>query len=122
MARILIIEDNPANMMLMAYLLSAAGHAVIEALDGQKGLAIARDDSPDLVLCDLQLPGMDGYEVAQRLKLDPGLVAVPRVAVTAFAMVGDRDKALAAGFNGYIAKPIDPESFVGEIEAYLSKA
>jgi two-component system cell cycle response regulator len=120
MARILIIEDNPENMQLMVYLLTAFGHTVLETTTGEPGLTLARTEAPDLILCDLHMPGMDGYEVAQRLKLDLKLAAVPLVAVTAYAMVGDREKVLTAGFNGYISKPINPESFVGEIEMFLS--
>jgi len=115
----LIIEDNPTNMGLMAYLLKAFGHLVLEAVDGELGLAIAQQEALDLVLCDLQMPGMDGYEVARRIKLDARLKVIPLVAVTAYAMVGDRDKVLAAGFDGYIPKPINPELFVGEVDAYL---
>lgn len=120
MARILIIEDNPENMQLMMYLLTAFGHTVLETTLGETGLRLAKAESPDLILCDLHMPGMDGYEVAKRLKLDPQLAAIPLVAVTAYAMVGDREKVLAAGFNGYIPKPINPELFVGEIEIFLS--
>ena len=120
MARILIIEDNPENMQLMVYLLTAFGHTALETTNGEAGLTIARTEAPDLILCDLHMPGIDGYEVAQRLKLDLRLAAIPLVAVTAYAMVGDREKVLAAGFNGYISKPINPESFVGEIEMFLS--
>jgi CheY-like chemotaxis protein len=119
MARILIIEDNSANMQLMSYLLNAFKHTVVEAVSGSAGLTMAQSESPDLILCDLQMPEMDGYEVAQRIKQNPQLNAIPLVAVTAYAMVGDRDKVLAAGFNGYIAKPINPERFVGEVEAFL---
>jgi two-component system, cell cycle response regulator len=119
MARILIIEDNAANLELMRYLLHAFGHDVISAPDGEQGEASARDHTPDLVLCDLQLPGIDGFEVARRLKLDPRSSKIPLVAVTAFAMVGDREKILATGFDGYIPKPIDPETFVGQVEQFL---
>src|SRR5689334_5379048 len=103
MAQILIIEDNPTNMQLMVYLLRAFGHTPLEAVTGEAGLALARDHRPDLILSDLQLPGMDGYEIARQVKADAKLDAIPLIAVTAYAMVGDRDKVLAAGFNGYIA-------------------
>jgi len=119
MARILIIEDNPANMELMVYLLGAFGHTTIEAQDGEKGLEILSQEIPDLILCDIQMPGIDGYELLHRLKLNPKLVAVPVVAVTAYAMVGDRDKVLNMGFNGYIPKPINPETFVKDIEKFI---
>jgi two-component system cell cycle response regulator len=118
-ARILIIEDNPANLELMTYLLSAFGHSIRSAEDGQSGLKAARSERPDLILCDVQLPDMDGREVARWLKSDARLRTVPLLAVTALAMVGDRDRLLAAGFDGYLAKPIDPETFVGQIEVFL---
>src|SRR5215207_9681583 len=119
MARILIIEDNQANMQLMVYLLRAFGHDTVEAVDGESGLTTAQDELPDLILCDLQMPGIDGYEVARRIRLESQLKAIPLIAVTAYAMVGDQDKVLAAGFNGYIAKPINPEIFVGQVDAFL---
>lgn len=119
MARILVIEDNPANMQLMMYLLRAFGHDAFDATDGEAGLAIARRELPDLILCDLQMPGIDGYEVARRIRLEPQLKAMSLVAVTAYAMVGDREKVLAAGFNGYISKPINPELFHGQVQAFL---
>jgi two-component system, cell cycle response regulator len=118
-ARILIIEDNPANLELMTYLLSAFGHTVLAAEDGQGGLEAARRERPNLIVCDVQLPDIDGYEVARWLKSDPGLRRTPLVAVTALAMVGDRDRVLAAGFDGYLAKPINPETFVRQMEVYL---
>ena len=119
MARILVIEDNPANMQLMIYLLRAFGHDTFDAMDGEAGLAVAKRELPDLILCDLQMPGIDGYEVARRIRLDADLKTVPLVAVTAYAMAGDREKVLAAGFNGYISKPINPELFLGQVEAFL---
>jgi CheY-like chemotaxis protein len=118
-ARILIIEDNPANLELMSYLLTAFGHVALGAKDGEEGLATARGSAPDLILCDLQLPGMDGHAVVREIKADPALRAIPLVAVTAFAMVGDRDKVLASGFDGYVAKPIDPETFVAHVETFV---
>jgi two-component system cell cycle response regulator len=119
MARILLIEDNAANMELMSYLLRAFGHAVLEATDGRVGIRLAADARPDLVICDLQLPIADGYEVARTLKADPALRSTPLVAVTAYAMVDDRQKAPAAGFDGYVSKPIEPEKFVSQLEPYL---
>lgn len=120
-ARILVIEDNPTNLDLMTYLLAAFGHTPFTAQDGEEGLKVARQEIPDLIICDVQLPIMDGYEVARWLKSHPQLYQIPLVAVTALAMVGDRDKMLAAGFDGYIAKPISPETFVGEVEQFLQK-
>src|ERR671925_896748 len=119
-ARILVIEDNPANLDLMTYLLKAFEHTPLAARDGEEGLEIARQEEPDLIVCDVQLPKLDGYEVARWLKNHPRLRTIPLVAVTALAMVGDRDKVLAAGFDGYIAKPIAPRTFVKEVETYLN--
>ena len=118
-ARILVIEDNPANLELMAYLLQAHGHTMLTAMTGEAGLETALREQPDLIVCDVQLPGMSGYEIAGRLKGNPATNRTPLVAVTAYAMVGDRDKVLAAGFDGYLAKPIEPEKFVGQVEAFL---
>lgn len=122
MARILIIEDNPANVELMAFLLTAYGHSVASAPDGPRGIAAARAAPPDLVASDVNLPGMDGFSVLAALKAEPALAGVPVLAVTALAMAGDREKVLAAGFDGYISKPIEPDSFVAELEAFLPAA
>ena len=122
MARILIIEDNPANVELMAFLLTAYGHSTVSAPDGPRGIAAACAEPPDLVACDVNLPGMDGFSVLAALRAEPALARVPVLAVTALAMAGDREKVLAAGFDGYISKPIEPESFVAELEAFLPAA
>lgn len=122
MARILIIEDNPANVELMSFLLGAYGHTPLSAADGPRGVAAARSERPDLIACDVNLPGMDGFAVLAALKDEPLLAGVPVLAVTALAMAGDREKVLAAGFDGYISKPIEPESFVAELEAFLAAA
>jgi CheY-like chemotaxis protein len=119
MSRILVIEDNPMNLELMTYLLKAFGHTPLEAVDGLKGLERIRQEAPDLVLCDLQLPGIDGFEIVRQVKADPLLRVIPLVAVTAYAMVGDRDTVLAAGFDGYITKPINPETFMQQVEAFI---
>jgi CheY-like chemotaxis protein len=119
MGRILVIEDNPTNLELVTYLLSAFGHAAVPARDGEAGIEAALASKPDLILCDLAMPKLDGYAVARRLKSDPSTKSIPLVAVTASAMVGDKDKVYASGFDGYIRKPIDPETFVGEVEAFL---
>src|SRR6266851_3991311 len=118
-ARILVVEDNKENLDLMTYLLKAFGHDVVSAQDGVEGLELAGRIQPDLILCDLQMPKKDGYEVARTLKSHATLRSVRLVAVTAFAMVGDRDKVIAAGFDGYIPKPIDPEKFVQLVEGFL---
>lgn len=117
--RILIIEDNPANLELMQYLLEAFGYSPVTAIDGAQGLEAARAEPPDLIVCDIQMPVFDGYEVLRQLRADPELADIPILAVTALAMVGDRDKILAAGFNGYISKPIVPESFVEQLKPHL---
>lgn len=118
-ARILVIEDNPANLELMTYLLRAYKYESIAAVDGETGLELARSERPDVVVCDIQLPHMDGYEVVRRMRAEPATCRIPVIAVTAFAMVGDRDRALAAGFDGYIGKPIVPETFVLEVEQFF---
>jgi two-component system cell cycle response regulator len=118
-ARILVVEDTPHNLQLMTYLLQTHGHTVAGAVTGEQGIELALASRPDLVVMDLQLPGVDGYEALTALRSAPGLAAVPVVAVTSFAMVGDRDRALGAGFDHYMAKPIDPESFTEEINGRL---
>ncbi|MYN10826.1 EAL domain-containing protein ['Massilia aquatica' Lu et al. 2020] len=118
-ARILIIEDNPTNMELMVYLLNAFGYTPLIAHDGEEGVATARRELPDLIICDVHLPKLDGYGVVAQLKQDPALRPIPALAVTALAMVGDRERLLAAGFDGYIGKPIEPDTFVAQIESFL---
>ncbi len=104
----------------MVYLLTASGHVALEAHEGAEGLEKAQSEHPDLVLLDIHMPQMDGYEVARRLRADPQCSKIPLVAVTALAMVGDRKKILASGFNGYIAKPIEPEMFLSQVDGFLS--
>jgi len=116
---ILIIEDHTDNLELMSYLLKAFGYATLAAADGLTGLELARSRQPELIVCDIQLPGIDGFEIARRLKEDDGLRKIPLVAITALAMVGDRERVLAAGFDGYIAKPIVAETFVSDMENFL---
>ncbi|WP_338758771.1 EAL domain-containing protein [Massilia sp. METH4] len=118
-ARILIIEDNPTNMELMVYLLRAFGYTPLTASDGEEGVAAARREQPDLIICDVHLPKLDGYGVVTALKAEPSTQRIPALAVTALAMVGDRERLLAAGFDGYIGKPIEPDSFVTQIESFL---
>jgi two-component system, cell cycle response regulator len=118
-ARILVIEDNPANLELMVYLIDAFGHIAVSARDGQEGLYAAAQVKPDLILCDIHLPKIDGYEVVRRLKNDPCCCSIPTVAVTALAMAGDCDRVLRAGFDGYLAKPIDPEAFIDQINGFV---
>ena len=117
--KILVIEDNEQNLYLMTFILEKHGYEVAQARDGPEGIESASEARPTLILLDIQLPAMDGYEVAQRLKQRPESRDIPIVAVTSYAMVGDREKALAAGCTGYIEKPINPETFVAEMEGYL---
>ncbi len=117
----LIIEDNENNMYLISFLLQNNGHDVSQAYDGQEGVALAKSVQPDLILLDIQLPKMNGYEVAVELRKDEDLKTVPIVAITSYAMPGDQEKALNAGCSGYIKKPINPDTFLGEVESYLDK-
>jgi two-component system cell cycle response regulator len=122
MARMLVIEDNPANLELMAYLLTAFGHSPSLAADGEEGLAAARREIPDLIICDMHLPQMDGYAIVRQLKEWPETRDIPVIAVTALAMVGDRDRIIAQGFDGYMSKPIIPETFVAQVETFIDPA
>ncbi len=119
-ARILVIDDNAANLALMVYLLKAVGYDVSSATDGLQGLVSATAAKFDLVLCDILMPGIDGFEFARRFRDDPSNSGCKLVAVTALAMVGDKERVLAAGFDAYIAKPIEPEQFITQISEYLS--
>ncbi|MET0553954.1 MAG: response regulator [Vicinamibacteria bacterium] len=118
-ARLLVIEDNDANLELMRYLLHAFGYQTEEARDGHAGLRRMLDDPPDLVICDVQLPGLDGYELIEQARRALGDKRLPFVAVTAFARPADRERLLAAGFDGYLSKPIEPETFVQAIAGFL---
>ena len=119
--RILYIEDNPDNRLLIRRVLQAEGYEVLEAVDGQSGLQRAAEVQPDLILMDINLPEIDGYEVTARLKQLPGLSRIPIIAVTANVMKGDREKTLAAGCDGYIQKPIDIDLLPDQIERFLKK-
>jgi two-component system, cell cycle response regulator len=121
-ARVLVVEDNPTNLALMEYLLRTFGYDVFTASDGAEGIEVARRESPDVILMDLQMPKLNGFDAVRQLKANPVLCNIPVVAVTALAMVGDRDKILAHKFNGYIAKPIAPETFVDEVQAFIPPA
>ena len=112
---ILMIEDNEQNRYLATFLLEKSGHTVVHAPNGATGLELAKHNRFDLILLDIQIPGMDGYAVARALRDIPLLAAVPIIAVTSYAMAGDREKALEAGCNNYIEKPINPETFVEEV-------
>lgn len=117
--RLVLVEDNEDNRYLATFLLEARGWEVVHATDGPRGIALAAACGPALILLDIQLPEMDGYAVARRLKADPALAEIPIVAVTSHAMSGDRARALAAGCQGYIEKPIDPDTFVDDVERHL---
>jgi two-component system, cell cycle response regulator DivK len=116
---VLVIEDNEQNLYLVTFMLERKDFEVVQARDGREGIELAGQMTPVLILLDIQLPGMDGYQVAQALRGNPALAQVPIVAVTSYAMVGDRERALAAGCSGYIEKPINPDTFMTEVERYL---
>lgn len=122
MTKVLIVEDNEQNLYLFTFLLQQNGYEVVQAETGMAGVDMAVSHFPGLILLDIQLPDIDGYETAQRLRQLPALKDVPIIAVTSYAMVGDREKALAAGCTGYIEKPINPATFMAEIETYLSES
>lgn len=117
--KLLIIEDNQQNMYMMRFLLEKNGFTVLGAENGRLGIEMALEYRPSAILLDIQLPEMDGYAVAAELKKHRELQHIPIIAVTSYAMVGDRDRILAAGATGYIEKPIDPATFVDEIRGYL---
>jgi two-component system, cell cycle response regulator DivK len=118
-SKILLIEDNDQNRYMATFLLEKHSYEVVPAVDGPTGIELAAKVQPCLILLDIQLPQMDGYAVARMLRQNPVLRDTPIVAVTSYAMMGDREKALAAGCDGYIEKPINPETFVADIERYL---
>jgi CheY-like chemotaxis protein len=118
--KILLVEDNPVNRRLAGFLLRSQGYQVREATDALEALEMIGSDPPDLIVMDVQLPGMDGLEATKKLKEQPATADIPVVAVTSFAMKGDREKAFAAGCAGYITKPIDKATFVQEIAHHLS--
>jgi len=122
MATVLIVEDNPANMTLAKFLLRSAGYAVLSAIDAESGLALARKEQPDLILMDVQLPGMDGLEATALLKGDEATRTIPVIALTALAMKGDEERIRAAGCDGYIAKPLAYKEFLATIAAHLATA
>lgn len=122
MARVLIVEDNPANMTLAVFLLQSASHEVLSAVDAEAGLALAREHQPDLILMDIQLPGMDGLQATALLKSDDATRNIPVIALTALAMKGDEERIRAAGCDGYIAKPLDYKNFLASVASQLLKA
>lgn len=119
MRKILVIEDNENNMYLMEFLLTKSGYSVIQAKTGTLGVQLAFEKKPDMVIMDILLPDIDGLEATRRIRKSETAGKVPIVAVTSYAMAGDKDRVMAAGFTGYIEKPIKPETFIGEIEKYF---
>jgi len=119
-ARILLVEDNEQNRYLATFLLENAGFKVVHAPDGHAAIKSAAAERPDIILMDIQLPRMDGYETARHIRAIPGLEKTPLVAVTSYAMPNDRQRAVDLGFAGYIEKPIDPETFVSTIAWHLN--
>lgn len=120
MAKILIIEDNEQNLYLTSFILQKHGHEIIQARSGETGIALAAETHPALILLDIQLPGMDGYTVARELRKNAALARIPIIAVTSYAMTGDRDRILEAGCTDYIEKPINPDTFHAEIVRHLN--
>ena len=116
----LIIEDNEQNMYMLTFLLKANNYDVIQTFNGTDGIKTALTTNPDVILLDIQLPEIDGYQVAEELRKEPGMADVPIIAVTSHAMVGDREKAIKSGATGYIEKPIDPDNFIQRMEACFS--
>ena len=119
MKRILLVEDNETGMYLIGFILKSNGHEVIEARNGEEGVELAIKEKPDLIIMDIQLPDIDGLEATKRIRESEADSEIPIVALTSYAMVGDREKALKAGCTGYIEKPINPETFMDEFEKYL---
>lgn len=120
--QILVVEDTPANMKLLNMLLDNAGYRVLQADNANDGIALAREHLPDLILMDIQLPGMDGLTATRLLKEDAATCHIKIVALTAFAMKGDEDRMIAAGCDGYIAKPIQYKNFLAEVERILASS
>jgi len=117
--RILVVEDTEDNRRIVRDLLSSAGYDILEATDGEAGVAMARTHKPDLVLMDIQLPVIDGYEATRRIKADPALAHIPILAVTSYALSGDEAKTRAAGCDGYIAKPFSPRELLGKVRGLI---
>ena len=120
-ARILIVDDNATNLKLTAYLVKAKGYEVMTATDAETAVAAIREHPPQLILMDVQMPGIDGLELTRRLKADPATAGILIVAVTAYAMKGDQDKAMAAGCDGYVTKPIDTRALPQTIASLLAR-
>src|SRR6185312_3697336 len=117
--RILIVEDQEDNRMIMRDVLSAAGYELIEAVNGKDGVSRAQSDRPDLILMDIQMPVLDGYEATRQIKADPNLKSTPIIAVTSYALSGDEAKARAAGCDSYVSKPFSPRQLLARVREYL---
>jgi len=117
--RILVVEDNETNMYLIKFILEKGGYDVTEAREGAVGVELAIKEKPDLIIMDIQLPDIDGLEATKRIRASEADSDIPIIAMTSFAMAGDKGEGLAAGCTGYIEKPINPETFISEIEKYL---
>jgi two-component system cell cycle response regulator DivK len=117
--RILAIDDQEDNRSILRDLLTTAGYEVIEAVNGEEAVALAAQHVPDLILMDIQLPGIDGHEATRRIKANPTLKAIPVIAVTSYALAGDEDKAIEAGCDAYIAKPFSPRALLAKVREYL---
>jgi two-component system cell cycle response regulator DivK len=122
MSTVLVIEDNATNMTLAVFLLQSAGHTVLSATDAEAGLTLAREAHPNLILMDIQLPGMDGLQATALLKRDEATRAIPVIALTALAMKGDEERIRAAGCDGYIAKPMRYQEFLATITEHLARS
>jgi CheY-like chemotaxis protein len=122
LSRILVIEDNERNMYLITFILQKMGHVVLHAATGEQGVEAAVREVPDLILMDIQLPGIDGFEATKQIRTSAAAREIPIVAVTSYAMTGDRERLLAAGCNGCIEKPIDPDAIMVQIAGFLREA
>lgn len=119
MKRVLVVEDNETNLYLIRFILKKNGFEVIEARKGVEGVKLAATEKPDLIMMDIQLPDINGLEVTKKIRASDAGSEVPIIALTSYALAGDREKALAAGCKGYIEKPINPETFMAEVKKYL---
>ena len=117
--KILVIEDNEQNMYLVTFILERHGYQVLQALTGKAGISLAKENEVELILLDIQLPELDGYTIAKMIREEDGLESIPIIAVTSYAMSGDREKALESGCTGYIEKPINPDTFMKEVQNFL---
>jgi two-component system cell cycle response regulator DivK len=117
--RILVVEDQADNRRILHDLLSSVGYEILEAVTGDEGVTLATTQRPDLILMDIQLPGMDGYEATRRIKADPALHHIPIIAVTSYALSGDDAQAFAAGCDSYVAKPFSPRALLAKVREYL---